>query len=83
MVGSPVLVGRIYPIAAARVNIAMRVFALPIRYALTRCTTDDRLDICNNAAERAIRPLALGPFPRRQLDVVVTPMTICDDCRMG
>jgi transposase len=23
-------------------------------------TTDGRLDICNNAAERAIRPLALG-----------------------
>lgn len=37
-----------------------------IRYALsrwaafTRYTTDGRLDICNNAAERAIRPLALG-----------------------
>jgi len=28
--------------------------------ALTRYTTDGRLDICNNAAERAIRPLALG-----------------------
>jgi transposase len=28
--------------------------------ALTRFTTDGRLDICNNAAERAIRPLALG-----------------------
>ena len=27
--------------------------------ALTRYTTDGRLDICNNAAERAIRPLAL------------------------
>jgi hypothetical protein len=28
--------------------------------ALTRYTTDGRLDICNNAAERAIRPLAVG-----------------------
>jgi transposase len=28
--------------------------------ALTRYTTDGRLEICNNAAERAIRPLALG-----------------------
>jgi transposase len=28
--------------------------------ALTRYTTDGRLDICNNAAERAILPLALG-----------------------
>ena len=28
--------------------------------ALTRYTTDGRLQICNNAAERAIRPLALG-----------------------
>ena len=28
--------------------------------AMTRYTTDGRLDICNNAAERAIRPLALG-----------------------
>ncbi len=28
--------------------------------ALTRYTTDGRLDICNNAAERAIRPLAIG-----------------------
>ena len=28
--------------------------------SLTRYTTDGRLDICNNAAERAIRPLALG-----------------------
>ena len=28
--------------------------------ALTRYTTDGRLDICNNAAERAIRPLVLG-----------------------
>src|SRR5271165_2337877 len=28
--------------------------------ALTRYATDGRLDICNNAAERAIRPLALG-----------------------
>jgi transposase len=27
---------------------------------LTRYTTDGRLDICNNAAERAIRPLAIG-----------------------
>jgi len=26
----------------------------------TRYTTDGRLDICNNAAERAIRPLAIG-----------------------
>lgn len=41
-------------------------FAEALRYslsrwdALTRYTTDGRLDICNNAAERAIRPLALG-----------------------
>jgi transposase len=28
--------------------------------AMTRYTTDGRLDICNNAAERAIRPLAIG-----------------------
>ena len=28
--------------------------------AFLRFTTDGRLDICNNAAERAIRPLALG-----------------------
>jgi len=41
-------------------------FAKALRYALTlwdeltRYTTDGRLDICNNAAERAIRPLALG-----------------------
>jgi hypothetical protein len=28
--------------------------------ALTRYTTDGRLDICNNAAECAIRPLAIG-----------------------
>ncbi len=28
--------------------------------ALTRYTSDGRLDICNNAAERAIRPLAIG-----------------------
>jgi len=40
--------------------------AVAIRYslsrwdALMRYTTDGRLDICNNAAERAIRPLALG-----------------------
>jgi transposase len=41
-------------------------FADAINYALsrwpsfTRYTTDGRLDICNNAAERAIRPLTLG-----------------------
>jgi len=41
-------------------------FAKALRYALTRWdaltryATDGRLDICNNAAERAIRPLALG-----------------------
>lgn len=41
-------------------------FAEALRYslvrwdALTRYTTDGRLDICNNAAERSIRPLALG-----------------------
>ena len=41
-------------------------FAKALRYsltlwpALTRYTTDGRCDICNNAAERAIRPLALG-----------------------
>ncbi len=40
--------------------------AMALRYALSRwdalCryTTDGRLDICNNAAERAIRPLAIG-----------------------
>ena len=28
--------------------------------AMTRYTTDGRLDICNNAAERAIRPLTIG-----------------------
>jgi transposase len=28
--------------------------------SLTRYTTDGRLDICNNAAERAIRPVAIG-----------------------
>jgi transposase len=28
--------------------------------ALCRYTADGRLDICNNAAERAIRPLAIG-----------------------
>jgi len=28
--------------------------------ALTRYTTDGRLDICNNAAERSIHPLAIG-----------------------
>jgi transposase len=28
--------------------------------SLTRYTTDGRLDICNNAAERAIRPIAIG-----------------------
>jgi len=28
--------------------------------ALTRYTTDGRLEVCNNAAERAIRPLAIG-----------------------
>jgi transposase len=41
-------------------------FAQALRYALsrwdalTRFTTDGRLEISNNAAERAIRPLALG-----------------------
>ncbi|HWR53860.1 MAG TPA: IS66 family transposase [Bryobacteraceae bacterium] len=41
-------------------------FAVALRYALsrwpsfTRYTTDGRLDICNNAAERAMRPVALG-----------------------
>jgi hypothetical protein len=40
--------------------------AVALRYslsrwdALARYTSDGRLDICNNAAERAIRPLALG-----------------------
>ena len=40
--------------------------AQAVRYALsrwsslTRYTTDGRLDICNNAAERAIRPVAIG-----------------------
>ncbi|MGF6231985.1 hypothetical protein QFZ27_005940 [Inquilinus ginsengisoli] len=40
--------------------------AVAIRYsttrwaALTRYTTDGRLEMSNNAAERAIRPLALG-----------------------
>jgi hypothetical protein len=32
---------------------------LSIRIALTRYTTDGRLEIINNAAERAIRPLGL------------------------
>ena len=35
-------------------------YALSRWEALTRYTTDGRLDICNNAAERAIRPLAIG-----------------------
>ena len=35
-------------------------YALSRWDALTRYTTDGRLDICNNAAERAIRPLAIG-----------------------
>lgn len=41
-------------------------FAKALRYSLTlwpalsRYTTDGRCDICNNAAERAIRPLTLG-----------------------
>lgn len=41
-------------------------FAQALRYALSRWealsryTEDGRLDICNNAAERAIRPLAIG-----------------------
>jgi transposase len=35
-------------------------YSLSRRDALTRYSTDGRLDICNNAAERAIRPLALG-----------------------
>jgi hypothetical protein len=45
---------------------AKSTLARAIRYALwrwdalTRYTTDGRLEICNNAAERAIRPLALG-----------------------
>jgi transposase len=32
----------------------------PIRYALTRYVDNGKLEIDNNAAERAIRPLALG-----------------------
>ena len=28
--------------------------------SLTRYTTDGRLDICNNAAERALRAIAVG-----------------------
>jgi hypothetical protein len=49
----------------ARIS-AKSPLAQAIRYslsrwdALTRYTTDGRLDICNNAAERAIRPLAIG-----------------------
>jgi transposase len=35
-------------------------YALTLWPALTRYTTDGRCDICNNAAERAIRPLTLG-----------------------
>jgi transposase len=35
-------------------------YALTRWDALTRYTADGRLEICNNAAERAIRPLALG-----------------------
>jgi len=44
----------------------MSTLAGAIRYAtarwdaLTRFTTDGRLEMTNNAAERAIRPLALG-----------------------
>jgi transposase len=52
---------------AARSKVSEKsTFAKALRYALTRWdaltryTTDGRLDICNNAAERAIRPLALG-----------------------
>jgi hypothetical protein len=35
-------------------------YALPRWTALTRYTTDGRFVICNNAAEHAMRPLALG-----------------------
>ena len=35
-------------------------YALSRWQSLTRYTTDGRLDICNNAAERAIRPIAIG-----------------------
>jgi transposase len=35
-------------------------YALSRWPALTRYTTDGRLEISNNAAERAIRPLAMG-----------------------
>jgi transposase len=35
-------------------------YSLTLWPALTRYTTDGRCDICNNAAERAIRPLILG-----------------------
>ena len=56
---------RILDTALARAS-AKSSLAEAIRYAtsrwqaLTRFTTDGRLEICNNAAERAIRPLALG-----------------------
>lgn len=54
-----------YEMTLAKIS-AKSPLAGAIRYSLTRwdaltCyTTDGRLDICNNAAERAIRPLALG-----------------------
>ena len=37
-----------------------RTHALSRWPSFTRYTTDGRLEICNNAAERAIRPLTLG-----------------------
>lgn len=47
--------------ASAKSSLAEAIRYTTSRWeALTRFTTDGRLEICNNAAERAIRPLALG-----------------------
>ena len=54
-----------------------RALAGAIRYSLTRwdvltrCTRDDRLDISNNAHDRAIRPLAIGGTPGHSLALKV------------
>src|SRR5262249_20713570 len=60
-------------------------FAEALRYslvrwdALARYTTDGRLDICNNAAEPAIRPLALG----RKIDTLAWLPGSGPSCRSG
>ncbi|MGO9474450.1 MAG: IS66 family transposase [Rhodomicrobium sp.] len=42
-------------------NLAKAILYITVRWeAMTRYTTDGRLDIDNNAAERAIRPIAIG-----------------------